>query len=433
MFTLSCLSSMLVLVIMCKVLADLLGIDSPLFAISIQQLEAASGGSGSDIKLYSEIIRKANFKTRALGLDPKDSTPQEIYYALLELVKKHDEFLAKRLGAKDPIDVEDILPRIITFINKLDIPKKVWVLKPTAAKRMLKLTPPRKVMRQLGYRSIDSMLKRESIYELYVAMRFVESQEWLQAFTKKYKYLSSIDFESRDIRFIRFDSKKWGVSAEAYARKQRHNVTHMKEIGVIALLPLPVTRLPGVTIAVLPLLFHYLNEIRMYSSFFKLQQIRPDFGEIIVKTLIYDPRDHVKVAGHNFHWRAVQRHFGKNKSRLPDFFEPHVQAEDLYWRKAEEILYRIEPALYFWNEADYVALKANGGVVSFNLMDAAVNYINQLPFGKHVTHQFRASLWSEIFIRYLGQNAIEYQVLQQLSRDAAKVAGTDNIFDQIFV
>lgn len=49
---------------------------------------------------------------------------------------------------------------------------------------MLKLTPPRKVMRQLGYRSIDSMLKRESIYELYVAMRFVESQEWLQAFTK---------------------------------------------------------------------------------------------------------------------------------------------------------------------------------------------------------------------------------------------------------
>lgn len=418
---------------MCKVLADLLGIDDPLFTVGLHQLEQASGQPGADVRLYSEIIRKAHQKTRELGLDPSDTTAEELYHALIELIKKHDEFLAKRLGAKDPTDVQDILPRIVTFINKLDTPKSVWVLKPAAAKRMLKLTPPKKVMRQLGYRSVDSMLRRESVGELFVALRFVESQEWLQAFTRKYKHLSPHDFETRDVEFIRLDPQKWGVTAEAYAKKQRHNVTHMKEMGVIALLPLPIARLQGITVAVLPLLLHYLNEVRMYSTYFKMQQVRADFGETIVSTLIYDPRSHTKVAGHDVHWRTVQRHLGRNASHIPDFFEPHVHAEDLFWRKAEEVLFRIEPALHFWNEADYVAVKTRDGIVSFCLMDAAVNFVNQLPFGLHVIHQFRASLWSELFVRYIGQPALEYQVFQQLSQDAAKVAGTENVFDQMFL
>ncbi len=418
---------------MCKVLAELLGVDDPLFSIGIHQLEAASGQPGTDVRLYSEIIRKTHQKTRELGLDPKDTTAEELYHALLGLIKKHDEFLARRLGATDPTDVQDILPRIVSFVNKLDTPKSAWALKPATAKRLLKLTPPKKIMKQLGYRSIDSMLKREPTAELFVAMRFVESQEWLQAFTRKYKHLSSRDFETRDITFINLDAKKWGVTAEAYAKKQRHNVTHMKEMGVIALLPLPLSRLPGITVAVLPLVLHYLNEIRMYSTYFKMQQVRPDFGDVIVKTLVHDPRNHAKVAGHDVHWRNVQRHFGKNGTHVPEIFEPHVQAEDLFWRKAEEVLYRIEPALHFWHEMDYVALKTPGGIVSFCLMDAAVNYVNQLPFGMHVIHQFRASLWSELFVRYIGQPALEYQVLQQLSQDAAKVTGTENIFDQMFL
>lgn len=421
-------------VIMCKALAEFLGVENPLFLVGVHQLEAASGNPGNDVRLYAEIIRKSHQKIRELGLDPKDTTVEELYHALQELVKKHDGFLARRLGAKDPMDVEDVLERIVIFVNKLKIPKSVWALKPASAKRMIKLTPPKKVMRQLGYRSIDSMLRREPIGELYVAMRFVESQEWLQSFTRKYKHLSPSDFETRDIDFILLDPTKWGVTAETYAKKQRHNITHMKEMGVIALLPLPMERRRGITIAVLPLLLHYLNEVRMYSTFFRTQQVRPDFGETIVKTLIYDPRGHVKVAGYDVHWRTIQRYFGSHRGhKLPDFFEPHVQAEDLFWRKAEEILYRIEPALHFWKDMDYVAVKEGETIVSFCLTDGAVNYLNQLPFGMHVVHQFRASLWSELFIRYIGQPAIEYQIMQQLSEDATKVVGTENTFDQLFL
>jgi hypothetical protein len=422
----------MLMVTMCKVLAELLGIDDPLFSIGVHQLEQASGQPGVDVKLYSEIIRKSHQKTRELGLDPKDTTAEELYQALIGLVKKHDEFLARRLGAKDPGDAQDILTRIQTFLRKLDTPKSVWTLKPAAAKRLIKLTPPKKVMKQLGYRSVDSMLKREPVNELFVAMRFAETPQWLQAFTKKYKHLSPSDFETRDIEFLRLDAAKWGDVAEAYVRSQHHNVTHMKEMGVIALLPLPVSRLHGITIAVLPLLLHYVNEIRMYSTYFKMQQVNPDFGETLVKTLVYDPRNHATVAGHDVHWRVVHRHFGQTGTRrYPEIFEPHVYPEDLLWRKAEEVLFRLEPALHFWHEMDYVALKTPNGIISFNLMDVAVNYVNNLPYGRHTVQHFRAGLWNELFARYIGQPALEYQVIKQLSRESDQA--TDDILEEMFL
>lgn len=419
---------------MCKVLAELLGIDDPLFSIGVHQLEQASGNASVDVKLYAEIIRKAHQKTRELGLDPRDTTADELYQALIGLVKKHDEFLAKRLGAEDPADVQDVLIRMQSFMRKLDAPKSVWALKPAAAKRLLKLTPPKKVMRQLGYRSIDSMLKREPVVELFVAMRFLETPEWLISFTKKYKHLSPSDFETRDVKFLRIDSKKWGVAPEEFARKQRHNVTHMKEMGVIGLLPLPMARLPGVTITVLPLLLHYLNEVRVYSTYFKMQQVVPEFGEIVAKTLVYDPRNHASIAGHDIHWRNVHRHFGRaSTNNYPEIFEPHVQPEDLFWRKAEETLYKIEPALHFWHEMDYVAVKTGNSIVSFNLMDMAVNYVNRLPHGRHTVDHFRASLWNEIFERYIGEPALEYQVVQQLTRQTNQASANDIILEELFL
>ncbi len=418
---------------MSKVLAELLGIDDPLFTIGVQQLELASGQSGIDVRLYSEIISKSHQKLRELGLDPRDTTGLELYQALMELMKKHDEFLARRLGSSDPTDVKSILKNIESYANQLKMPKSVWALKPAVAKRLLRATPPKKVMKQLGYRSIDSMLKRESIAELYLALRFVESPDWLTAFTKKYKDLLPKDFETRDIEIIKMAGSKWGVTAENFVRRQRHNLTHMKEMGAIAILPLPVGRLHGVTVAVLPLLLHYVSEIRMYTTFFKTQQIHPDFGKIIVRTLNEDPKNHARVGNSDVHWRTIQRHLGKPEtSNFPEIFEPHVQAEDLYWRKAEEVLFRIEPALHFWNDIDFVALKTKQGIVSFSLMDVATSYVNKLPFNQRSLHHFRASLQSELFIRYIGHPALEHQVMRQFS-DISDHAHHDKTLEQMFI
>ena len=55
----------------------------------------------------------------------------------------------------------------------------------------------------------------------------------------------------------------------------------------------------GIVITVLPLLLHYFNEVRLYSSFFKLQQVKPEFGGILVDTLIHEIKGNRTAVFHN--------------------------------------------------------------------------------------------------------------------------------------
>jgi hypothetical protein len=386
--------------------------------MAIKRLEQASGNNSVDVRLTAEIIGKVHMKMRALGLDPTDTTGRELYRALFNLLEKHDRFLAERIGGEDPTDVQKMLPRIKEVAEALDIPKKAWVLKHSVAKRLLKAMPPKKAMKQLGYRSIDSMIKRESTGELFGGMRFIETAEWNNKFISTYKTLKPTDFEVRNIEIIHLDEKKWGTTADPFVKNKRHNITHLKELGVVLLLPLPVRRMPGITITALPLLLHYINEIRLYSSFFKMQQVRSDFSSILINTLISDPGKHAEIGGQHVHWRVIHRHFGSQVAAThPDIFEPHVEPDDLTWRKTEEVLYRLEPALHFWHDMDYVAVEFDGRPISFNLMDVAVSFVNDLPYGHQAVHHFRESLWNEIYIRYLGEKSLEKQVLKQLDNE----------------
>ncbi len=408
----------MLMVIMSRLLSELLGASEPMFSLAIERLERASGMQSIDVRLSAEIAAKGHLKTRALGLDPRDTNGPELYHALLDMVRVHDEFLVKAIGGKDPTDVEDLLPRIVRVTQRIRLPKQVWAIKHSVGKRLLKSQPPRKLMRALGYRSIDSLLKRESIGEIFAALRFAETPEWQQRFVSQYSKLIPSDFESRPIEIMQLNEKKWAKITDAYIRSQHHNVTHSKEMGVILVLPLPVKKLPGVTITVLPLLIHYINELRIYSAYFKLQQVKSNFGGIIVNTLLNDPAEHASIAGQAIHWRTIHKHFGSQPNSMhPEVFEPHVQAEDLEWREAEEVLFYLEPALQFWQDMDWVGIVKDKQLISFNLMDVSVNYINQLPYNRQVSYNLRRSLLSQIYRRYLGHPALEAQVLRQLDSE----------------
>lgn len=403
---------------MSRLLSELLAAEEPLFGMAIKQLEQASGNTSVDVRLTAEIVGKVHMKMRALGLDPSDSTGKELYRSLLNLVKQHDAFLAERIGADDPEDVQLVLARVKEVVEALDVPKKAWVIKYSVAKRLLKATPPKNVMKLLGYRSLDSMIKREPVGEVFAAMRFIESPAWFDSFVAGYKKLTPADFETRNIEIIHLDPVKWGKATENFVHSKRHNITHLKELGVILMLPMPLKRMPGITITALPLLLHYVNEIRLYSSFFKSQQVRTNFSSVLVDTLTADPGRHASMAGQHVHWRVIHRYFGsKSSDNHPEIFEPHVEPADLLWRKTEETLYRLEPALHFWHDIDYVAVEFDGQPVSFNLMDVAVSYVNDLAYGQQAVHHFRDSLWNEIYIRYLGERTLERQVLKQLDNE----------------
>lgn len=403
---------------MTKFLEELLNAKQPLFNDAIKGLEDASGNPGEDVKLTTDIIEKFNQKLRELGLEPSDSTGPEIYEALINLARLHDQHLAKKIGGTDPDDVHQMVPLVIDVINKTDMPRSAWVIKNSVAKSFLKETPPPNIMKLLGYSSVDSMLKQENLYEVYGALRFAESDEWLNEFNTHYERLTPSDFETRDIQLVQMPKERWGDIAAKFIKKKRHLNTHLKELGVVLILPPTEDRMPGITTKVFSLTFHYYNEVRLYSSFFKMQQVKKDFGKIFVDTLLADSSSAALVAGQHVHWRVIQRYYGKLKDEYhPEVFEPHVQPEDLHWRHAEEQMYQVDPELSFWRDLDYVAKSFDGRPLTMNLMDVSLSYSNGISYQDRYIYHFQESLWNEVFIRYMGKKTIEEQILKQLDND----------------
>lgn len=404
---------------MAKILRDLLDAEEPIFSLSLQQLERASGQRGTDARLVGEISEKMRHGIDALGLDPRDTSDKELYGALLSRIKADNDRLTRLLGGSDADDVRDMVPRIVNAVEAMDINRKCWVLKRSVAKRLLKTMPPKKLMKHLGYRSVDSMLKHENIDEVYTALRFSEGGEWLNSYNELFKTVKPSDFETRDISIVIMDHKKYVDLATHFVEKKLHNITHTKEMGVIVVVPMHAERMKGITLKSLPLIFHYINEIRLYSSFFKLKQVEKNFGETVVETLIADTGNAAQMAGQQVHWRVIQRYFGKMKDEShPEAFQPHVHPEDLHWRRAEEMLVQLDTEMDFWHDADYVGrLSVDGNPLTYNLMDVSLAYSNDESFDNRYYYHFRESLWNEIFMRYMGHKNLEDQILKQLDND----------------
>lgn len=406
---------------MSTVLSQLLGAGEPMFSIALGQLERASGNVGIDVRLTADIVMRKNQALKALGLDVQDTNGAELFHALQHLVKKHDGFIAKRLGADDPTDVATVLELAARAGRNARVPHDAWVIKRSVLKRLIKALPPKQVMKLLGYRTVDSLLKREQPELLVAAIRMVESESFQQDFVKRYAALTPQDFEVRIIEIVHPTTAKWQAIAKDFVAANRHNIAHAKEAGVIVVLPLPVKNLSGVTLAVLPRILHYLNEIRLYSAYFKLRQMQAGFGTLVQQTLLEDPDDHARVAGQAIHWRMIHRHFGQ-QDLLPELFEPHVSPQDMRWHSVTWPLIALEPALSFWEPLEYSGVAVNGHVVSLHIMDVAESAINELSYDQRTNRHMRRTLWCELYSRYVATPALQVHIVSQLQAPQADPA-----------
>ncbi len=394
----------------------------PLFTQSLRELEFITGKKNIDSKLSADILEKISGATRSLGLDVTDTTDRELFHALSDRVREHNENLAESLGSHNDAPIRQIVPKLVEAAQATKVPRSCWVLKKSVAKELLREMPPKKMMKHLGYRSLESMFKNENFSEIYSALRFSEGGEWLNSYNELFqKRVMPSDFETRQIEIIIMDHDKWADLTEEFVHKKKHNITHTKELGTIIVVPMKQTHMRGMALKTLPLLFHYINEIRLYSAFFKLKSTTANFGQTITETLIADTGTGATIANFHIHWRVIQRYFGKLGEQPPEVFQPHVQPEDLHWRHAAEVLYEISPELKFWSDLDYVARPGtDGNPVSLNLFDVSFAYSNGEKFDTRYFYHMRESLWNEIFMRYMGEPALKQQILEQLDNDTIK-------------
>lgn len=403
---------------MVEQLSKLLDAEEPIFTQAIDQLVAVSHKTDAVDLLAAELGDKMKTAKQQLGLDPEPTDGKELYQALIDRMASDNERVTRLLGGTDGNDVQQMVPLLIDAANNVEFDRKVFVLKHSKAKDMLRQMPPRKLMERLGYDDVEALFAGEDFDELYTALRFSEGEEWLNEYNELFKTITADDYEERDIRILQMDHDKYVDLAEKFTEKKLHNVTHTKELGVIIVVPLRQTHSKGITLKTLPLLLHYLNEIKLYSNFFKLKSTNENFGETVVQTLIAELGAGEQIVNGNIHWRVIQRYFAKLKAEAPkEAFEPHVHPEDLHWRKAEDLLYLIDPEMTFWKDNDYVAADIDGHPVTLNFIDVSLSYANDISYDHRYVYHFRESLWNEIFIRFMGYDNLENQVLQQLDND----------------
>jgi hypothetical protein len=183
---------------MSKHISNILSQPERLVRQTLDRLEDKNGYPSHDARHLAENIQQVRLKIAGLGLDPDDTTAQELYHALLVRFEK-DSLAFDIENGFHSLEFEQKAAKAAEIIkNNTDLPQR-WVLKPTAAKNLLRQHPPKKLMKQLSYRSMESMLKRENIGQLYIQANLTESAAWKKELARLVSKQDTTVFEIRSI------------------------------------------------------------------------------------------------------------------------------------------------------------------------------------------------------------------------------------------
>lgn len=378
------------------------------------ELTYAKVGVLDDIIEENEAIIRDRLDFLGLG---RNVGAYEVYDALISKVEADDIKIFEALNRPN-LNIPAEAQRVMDLARAVSEKKKGFFLKHEVAQRFLRSEPPRLIMAALGYETVDAMLAKEDLLEVYSALRFLESSEWLnKVFFRQYEHLSPDDFEERDITPRVLDSK-WVKLAETFTKKKHHNVSHLKELGVIFIIPISLNY-SGETLRLVSLLCHYFNEINFYSDIFRDFSAEKDsFASNVISLLRGDVINHrlpqmmQEVRRSNF--LIVQRYLAKDDENDWRLFEPHVNPEAIHWDKAEkgivnipEVLHQVKDGLHFWRDLGWVGdyFKDEVGhelLVSFNLVDTVMALVKEKEMSKYLYHHQEA-LWNKIYIGYFGE------------------------------
>lgn len=351
-----------------------------------------------------------------LGLS-REAHAEEVYRALIGKIEADDKALSAWLGNPSATSAED-WTRVLQKVTLLAGSPRGFFLKEAKAREFLTRIPPERAMRVLGYDSVGSMLAKENLYEVYSALRFIEGNEWQNnVFFKQYAELTPDDFEHRPVATRAFSSR-WLTAEEGFIKKKYHNISHLKELGVVFTLPLAID-VSGEVMRNVSLVLHYLNEIPFYSSLFESYAADPGtFAENLVALVSGSTPPKILPPTDRSRWLVVQRYLAKDDENDTRLFLPHLNPEALHWERAERILAEaggkmggFPEDLSFWRNLNWVGdyFKTEVGVdvlVSFNIIDMSMSLVQNKEMVKYLYHHEEA-LWNKLFCAYYGEETME--------------------------
>lgn len=393
----------------------------------IAQIEKRFSAITGKVAMMDAIVQQNTvlIKDRLLQLGvSEDADAKEIYDALISKIESDDRQIFQALGSPNFKKVADC-QAIGNLALRVVKPPKGFFIKLDKAREFLFKEPPKKVMEFLGYGSVEEMLEKEDLLEVYSALRFIEGSEWLNGvFFKQYESLTPEDFEEREVQ-VKALSEKWGAESEKFVAKKMHNISHLKELGVVFTIP-ALLGISGELLRMFILVMHYLYEVPFYSKIFKvIVNDKITFNSNFTSLLMGDVIERHFPDSDRSLWLVVQRYLAKDDENDWRLFVPHINPEALHWLRAEESLAGIgaelggfSKELTFWQDLGWVGdyFKDETGhqiLVSFNIVDTVMSLVKQKEMVKYLYHHEEA-MWNQIFSVYFGREELEKKAIDYL-------------------
>ncbi len=353
----------------------------------------------------------------------RNSTAEEVYAALIRRLVNMDQDLYELLDRPDLAKMSFVCGKLCEMAFKLFTPPKGMFIKKEKVSELLDKYRPDNLLNHFGYLSAKELLDKEGFASVVSALRFTQNTDWMHKFFDvAYNELKPEDFEERDVE-LKVLETKWLAAADKFLEKKYHNISHLKEYGVIFVIPLPIDT-AGETMRMFTLIMHYLHEVPFYSDLFRKFMKNPDFIDKFKSLLRGDVSDK-KIENEKPVWRVVQTYLAKDNEQDFRLFEPHVNPEAEHWLKVSEDLGRLSRMLPsdgnvdlgYWAGLDYVGdfFKDQNGqeqLVSFDLTDLIMSLVKKGQV-KYLYHQQEA-LWNKIFSEYLGRERMNELVEESI-------------------
>ncbi len=384
-------------------LADILGVG----LITLEKLDTAMTAKLGRKNILSRLAKKNNGLMNFVLESLKERNPnvEEVSGTLRKLIFSQEKQLFDFLGI---VKGENEFEKAVNLSKQIAQVGNGFFLKREFAEKILRARPPHQLLKFLGVKDVDELLAKHDVTEAFSALRFVETNEWMhETFEVAYSKFTSSDFEERAIE-VRVLGPAWYEIAQKFVAKKHHNVSHLKEFGVIFLNPIKED-IPGKFLRDFALLLHYFHEIEFYSKLFRYYAGRTDFATRLKSLLRGDVKNVMQVVPGE--WLIVQRYLAKEDPKDPRLFIPRVNPESLHWMRGERDLTLFRPQanhqdLNIWQNLDWVGGYFKDGadeLVSFDLEDNAMSLVAFME-GKpqNFNYHQREAMWTRLFIEYVG-------------------------------
>ena len=338
-------------------LANLLGEPERKMRKVIAKLEDLSGYNSEDVRLMAQMQAELNAKIGSLGLDPSDTTGEELHEALKAKLAKDLSHLSRAWNLNDSADGHKIT-QVLESVSSKD---EVLAIKCAAAKRLLKSLPPKKTVKLLGYRSLDSLLKREDTRYVLAEALQNESAQWNSKFAHKVRGLKASDYEFREVKFL--------ISSSIF---QPTSVPLMATVSLPASSSMPAAEVLRALEAE--------AELLSASKYLSINQFAKDFGRFAERIFSGHSLVAIEVGGESF---LTPRDQVQNIA--PHL--PHINFAGLH------------PALAWWKNTGHLAA-IDRTPVSLHIGDCLENILNQRTYESRSVLHFSAEFKRQLLDKY---------------------------------